>query len=146
MANAPVDSRTLLQKPADEIKRPPVLPAGTYHGIVKSYEFKKSKEKQTPYVEVILGLQAPGDGIDPETVIGIDFSKKQLRKSYFLTEDAIYRLKEFLESCGHPTTSRTLGEVIPEMVNSPVLIEVTQRNSQDGSEIFNDAGNVKGAA
>lgn len=140
-----VDFKTLLQKPADEIKRPPVLPAGTYHGVVKSYEFKESKEKKTPYCEVTVGVQGPGDGIDPESVAGVDFSKKQMRTNFFLTEDAVYRLKEFLESCGHTTVGKTLGEVIPEMVNSAILIEVTQRNSPDGSEIFNDVKKISGA-
>ena len=140
-----VDFKSLLSKPSDDITKPKPLPAGTYNGMVSKYEFGESKEKKTPYVRFFLTVHSAGEDIDPADIEGIDLTKKQLRRDFYLTDDALYRLKEFAVSIGVEATGRSLGEMIPDCVNAQVLIAVTQRNSQDGSEIYNDVGDVKGA-
>lgn len=140
-----LDFSKLLSKPADDIEKPKPLPAGTYNGSVAKYEFAESKEKKTPFVRFMLSVSSAGPDIEPESIEGIDLSKKQLRRDFYLTDDAMYRLKEFLESLGISSPGRAIGEMIPEALNCGVIIEVTQRSSQDGSEIYNDVGSVKGA-
>jgi hypothetical protein len=54
-------------------------------------------------------------------------------------------VKEFLESAGISTSGRSLGETIPDAVNLPVLVGVTQRSGQDGTEIYNDVNTLTGA-
>lgn len=139
-----LDFSKLLSTPMDTVEKPKPLPAGTYLGMISKYEFGESKEKKTPYVRVFLNLSGPGPDIDPEEVAGIEWSKKQLRRDLYLTDDAIYRVKELLASVGVSVEGRTFGEAIPDILNAPVIVEVTQRNSPDGLQIFNDVGNVKG--
>jgi hypothetical protein len=134
-----------LSKPTDSIEKPKPLPAGTYNGVISKYEFGESKEKKTPYVRYHLTAHSAGEDVDPDSIEGIDLSKKSLRRDFYLTEDAMYRVKDFLDSVGVSTSGRSLGEVIPEAINAAVLISVTQRSSPDGSEIYNDVGNVVGA-
>ena len=141
---SPATFRSLLAKPMDEVKRPPTWPAGTYHGIVKSQEFGTSKLKKTPYARYHLGILSAGEDIDPDSLEGIDLSKRDLTKDYYLTEDSIYRIKEFLESCGVNTTGRALGECIPEALHSRVLITVTQSTTDDGKGMRNEIGDVVG--
>jgi hypothetical protein len=140
------DFRSLLQKPADEIKRPPVLPAGTYHGIVSKYEFLESKEKKTPFVRFSLGLRSAGEDVDAEEIKEVDLSTRQLRRDYFITEDALYRLKEFLESLGIAMSGRPLAECIPDALNQSVIIEVVQQlNPRDPTAPpFNDVKAIRG--
>jgi hypothetical protein len=138
------DFRSLLQQPMDDVKRPPTWPAGTYHGIVKSHEFRVSRLKKTPSVQYHLGVLSAGEDIDPDSLEGIDLSKRDLTKDYYLTEDALFRVKEFLESCGVSTTGRALGECIPEVLNARVLITVTQSATEDGKSTRNEIGDVVG--
>lgn len=141
-----VDFKELLKKPADQVERPKPIPAGTYKGVVARQEFGQSKEKKTPYTRYHLTLTGPGDGVDPKDLDGIDLTKKQFRKDFYLTNDAEYRLLDFIASCGVNTKGRTLGELVPEPLGKDVLIDITQRNSEDGTEIYNDVGKVAGAA
>lgn len=123
-----VDFSSLLNKPTDDIKRPPSLPAGSYFGIIEKHAFDESREKKTPYVSYTVKLTGEyGEDVDLEAVQGIEISKRTMRKDFYLTEDALWRLKEFLESCNIPMAGRSLGETIPEAVNCRVLCEVSSQ-------------------
>jgi len=124
------DFSQLLSKPLDEVKRPPALPAGTYYGTIKSYELGESSEKKTPYVRMHLTLSHAGEDVDQADLNGIDLNKKQLRADFYLTQDADWRLKEFLESCHIDTKGRTFQSSLPDCVNAPVQMYVTQRLNQ----------------
>lgn len=133
----------LLQKPADEIKKPVALPAGTYFGITKSREYGESKEKKTPFVRYTVGVNGPGE--DTKEVVaelGIDVTKKSLRKDFYITTDSEYRIIEFAKSCQVPTAGRSLGEVIEDTLNQQVMMTVKQRI--DGEDIYNDIDKIVG--
>jgi hypothetical protein len=142
-----VDFSKLLSKPLDEISKPKPLPVGTYTGLISAYEYKESNsEKKTPYVRFTIKITGATDDIEPSDLDGVELTKKQLRKDFYLTEDAQYRMKEFLESAGISTSGRSLGETIPDAVNLAVLVGVTQRSGGgDGTEIFNDVNTLSGA-
>jgi len=138
------DFRALLSKPTETIERPKALPVGTYLGTISKYEYGKSAQKKTPYVRYFISLTGAGEDVDPDAMEGVDLSKKQMRKDYYLTDDAQYRVKELWESCGIDGTGRSLGEILPDLVGMPVMLEVTKRNSEDGKDEFNDVGTVRG--
>lgn len=139
------DFKKLLSKNLDEVERPKPLPPGTYYGRVTKYALDVSKEKKTPYVRFSLAVTSAGDGVEADALNGVDLSKKQLRKDFYLTHDADWRLKEFIKSCGVQVAGRSFESTIPDTMNSPVIIEVTQRPATDGSgEFFNDVGALKG--
>ena len=140
-----VDFKKLLSKNMDEVERPRPLAPGTYYGRVSKFSVDVSKEKKTPYVRLLLAVTSAGDGVDLDSLNGVDLSKKQLRKDFYLTNDAEYRLKDFLKSCGIQVAGRSFESTIPEAVNAPVIMEVTQRAATDGSgEFYNDVGLLKG--
>lgn len=134
----------LLSKPVDDVKKPAPWPAGTYFGIAVRYELGESNQKKTPYVRFILACTGAGEDIAPEDIEGVDFSKKSFRTDFYLTPDSEYRLKEFIESLGISTSGRTFGELLPECNGKEVLIEMGQRNSDDGLEIYNEVKRVRG--
>ena len=141
-----VDFSKLLSKSADDITKPKPVPVGTYSGVIKKYEYLESKnENKTAYVRFAVRLQAPHDDVDPSDLEGVDLTKKSLRKDFYLTEDAQYRVKEFAESCGVATSGRSLAEIIPDIVNAQVLVGNTQQSSPDGSEIYNNVNTIVGA-
>lgn len=132
-----------LSKPADEIKRPPTLPAGTYYGVVNRQEFGQSSQKKTDFCRYHLSITGPGDDIDLKDIEGIDLGKRQLRMDFYMTDDAEYRLVEFLKSVGVQTSGRTLGELIPEAINAQVIMAVTLEMGQN-NEPFNQVRNMRG--
>jgi hypothetical protein len=138
------DFRALLAKPMDDVKRPIPLPQGTFHGLIGKHSFGESRNKKTPFVSYELTLQSHSDDIEDDAMEGIELAKRTLSVTYYLTEDALYRAKEFLQSVGVATEGRALGECLPEAVNARVLVGITQRNSEDGTQIFNDVGLVRG--
>lgn len=140
-----VDFKALLSKPAADVKRPPALPPGTYPGIIANYKFDESREKKTPFVRFGLKITGPGEDVDADALQGIDLGKREQRRDFFLTEDAQWRLTEFMTSCGIDLSGKSIGEAIPELVNCPVLIGIIQRPGQNPEEIFNDVQTLQGA-
>jgi hypothetical protein len=140
-----VDFKKLLSKNMDESERPRPLAPGTYYGRVTKFICDVSKEKKTPYVRFLLAVTSAGEGVDSESLNGVDLSKKQLRKDFYLTNDADYRLKDFIKSCGIQVAGRSFESTLPDTVNAPVIMEVTQRAATDGSgEFYNDVNIIKG--
>jgi len=140
------DFSSILNKPLDTVKRPPPLPQGTYHGMIKGYEFKASRQKQTPLVQFTFTLQAAGEDIAAEDMQDVDLSRKSPTTDFYLTADAEYRLKEFLETLGINTTGRTFGETLPEAISKAVIMEIGHRlNPTDPTAPpYIDVKNVKG--
>ena len=139
------DFKSLLSRPVDDVKKPLALPVGTFYGMIKNYELGESKQKKTPYVRFNFTLTGPGEDIDAADIEGIDLSKKALRTDFYITPDSEYRLKDFIESLGLPTAGRTFFELLPDCISRDVVLDVTQRSNEDGSEMFNDVAKVKGA-
>lgn len=144
------DFQKLMNVPIDEIKPPPTLPPGTYEGIATSFEFGESSQKKTPYVQIHCQPTSPGDDVDMadynDADPPIDLSKKQFRTNFYLTENAYFMLKNFLESFEDVTTKgRTLDAVMPEIVNKPILMEIDRNPNNDGSGYINTLKSVKGA-
>lgn len=141
-----VDFAKLLAKRADDAKPPPVLPNGTYHGLIKSFAFEKSREKQTPCVRFEIQLTGATDDVSAEDLVGIEIGRKPVNVNFWLTENSDYRLTEFLKSLGIKTEGRSFGELIPEAQNAQVLVPISQRlDKNDPTKVFNDIGDIKGA-
>lgn len=145
------DFSKLLQKPVTSAERPKPKAAGTYLGVVSKYEFGESQQKKTPYVRYHISSVAPGPEVDMEENArnGIDLAKWSPYKDYFLTDDALYRLREFIESCGISVDGRSFNETIPEVVGKPIQFEcVNTTSSKPGkeAEIYSNVGDISGAA
>jgi len=151
------DFSLLLKKPAGEAKRPPPLPMGDYTAIVRGFELGDQNRNKTPYVRFPTTLQDwPKDSSDEWTVVDgegnaflankadVDLSKRSMRKDFYLTEDSLWRLDEFIRSCGINPNGRTYEEIFPEIVGQPVLVEVQQYLNQQTNETGNTIGKMVG--
>jgi hypothetical protein len=144
-----VNFGALLQKPMDAVKRPTAKPPGTYFAKIKDYKFDESKKQKTPYVRFALTNVTAGPDVDASMLVDaegapIDLSKWSPNKDYYLTDEALYRLKDLIESLDINTKGRQFSEVLPELKGLPVQIVVTQRPSDDGTEMYNDIGEMSG--
>lgn len=133
------DFDALLSKNADDIERPVPVPQGSYVFTVLKHKFDNSTKKGTPYVEFECQATAPLDDVDEEELREYgDLGQKQpkLRNTFYLTEDALFRLTDFLEHLGLDTAGRTLAELIPESAAGEFIGNVGHRMSEDGSATY----------
>lgn len=152
------DFSQFLRRPSGEAKRPPPLfPADDYQGIIKNHEIGDDNQKKTPYVRFHVGLTAWGASVPASwhyagskgeqietSQSEIDLSKRQMRRDFYLTDDALWRLDEFLSSCGIQL-GRPYEELLPETTGASVTVQVQQYLNERSNEVGNQIGKLTGA-
>ena len=143
-----VDFKKLLDKPIEtEAKRPPTLPQGTYFGVVTKWEPGESAQKKTPYVRLHIQLTEGGSDVESELASNpdIDLTKKQMRRDYYLTADAEYRLHEMLKSFGIEPVGQSYNEMLAKLVGQDAMVTVIQKqNATDPTQPpFNEITDLK---
>lgn len=128
------DFTSLLHKDMEEIKKPPAWPTGMYPGRILRYEPGESSQKKTPYMRFTAGVTGFPENLDASETAGLDLEGKTFRCDYYLTEDALFRLKDLMAGLGF---TGFLDEALPQSVGSEVLIDLTQELNQQTNEIFN---------
>ncbi len=127
----------LLDKPASDVERPKPLPQGSYHCIVKGLpRFDKSSKKFTEFVEFTLQPTSAGEDVDEEDLEAMGgIANKTIRATYYITEDALWRLKDFLGHCGIEEDG-SLRNMIDQTPNCEVIAFIKHRASEDGQSVF----------
>lgn len=135
-----------LEKTAEDIKRPPLLPVGTYEWQVKKYEFDKSNDGKWEMCNFHLNCTAVGEDVDPDALAeyGGTAVGAYMRYTFmFDTEDTakfnqtLFRLKRFLvdtlkcwdESAG------SLKEGIANAVNSKFNAVIRWKADKNDAEV-----------
>lgn len=153
-----IDFKSLLAKPASEIKRPPALPACTLHGTIKGYKYDESRfgitkeqpdEKYGVVIFTLLASEADPTSVDPALLNDSDGKPLDLNRRPHTREMPIsggneYSTVAMLEALGISKEGRSLGEMIPDSVGANVSWEVTQRaDNKDPNIVYNDVRNVR---
>lgn len=141
----------LLRKPAGKAKKPPALPAGHYPGVIKSWETGDANANKTPYVRFqCIAREWPEDVAEADRADedgnAIDLAKRQMRKDYYLSDEALYRLDEMLRSIGVDPEGKLYEEVLPDTIGTEVILVVTQYMSKTTSEIGSSIEQILPAA
>ena len=144
-----VDFTQLLSKPAFEAKKPEALPVGDYTGVIKAYELGDNNKEKTPYVKYTIALTEWPEDVPEAEKEGINISKRQLSRNFFLrdkegSDQILWRLDEFLRSCGIDGKGRQYQELISEPVGLTVKVSVKQYMNRTSNEIGNDVGALVG--
>ncbi|MFA6159363.1 MAG: hypothetical protein WC763_07095 [Candidatus Paceibacterota bacterium] len=130
---------SILSRPASETERPKPLPVGSYTALISGLpRFDKSSKKQTDFVEFTLKLLSAHDDVDAEelaTMGGV--ADKTIKDTYYLTETALWRLKDFLANAGLDVDSgNSYNELIEATPGQQIGISIRHEASQDGQSIF----------
>lgn len=143
--------QSILDEAPDEVVRPKPLPVGTYTFVVGPPTYDKSAKKGTPLVSFMLRAIAAGEDVDDQDLEAMGgLEGKTIRHTFYITEDAVYRLDEFHEHCGldlSDTVSRRTrnDEVVntqvrgyvghrqadPQDPNSPIFAEIKRTLAAD---------------
>lgn len=132
----------ILDKPATEIERPKPLPTGTYTWLVRGLpRYDKSSKKGTPFAEFVLECLGPYYDVDEAALEEAGgYAGKTLRTTYYLTEEAAYRAKDFAVDCGVDIEGLTLGQMLEACNGCQVVADVRHQASEDGERIFAQIG------
>lgn len=125
----------LLNKAGSEVERPKPMPIGTYTCVVKGLpKMDKSSKKQTEYVEFTLQPVAAGPDVDTDALEAMGgLAEKTLRATYYITENSLWRLKEFLGHCGLDVEGGTsLRSLIEQTPNCSVNVSIKHDMGNDG--------------
>lgn len=129
----------LLNVKADTVEKPKPLPQGTYLGTITGHEFDESQKKKTPFVRFHIQPVSPEPDVDEElfTEFGgqAKLASKKQRTDFYLTEDSMFRLTDFLKDvCKLDADGRTLAELIPETTGVQIKFNIS--HSINNGEVY----------
>lgn len=136
---------SILDRQYGDAERPKPMPVGTYRMMVTGApRFDKSKNKGTEFVEFTLKYISAEEDVDEDdlrealtksTGETVPIQEKTNRLTFYLTEDAVYRLDDFLRHLGiDGEFSR--AQAIAEATNRECLASIRHTPSDDGERVF----------
>lgn len=134
--------RDILSVPAASVKKPEPVPQGTYLCMVQKYETGESKKQKTPFVRIHMKpiqAQEDVDSGELENFGGTEaLGKRSFTKDFYLTEDATYRLTEFLSEVVGVDLSgdKSLAEALQEVLQQQILVNIQHTMSDDGKDVY----------
>lgn len=132
-----VDFTALLDRKADDIEKPATTPTGSYLMTIVGYTTGESQNKKTPYVETELKILAPQDDVDMEEYAKVkNPQERSFKVKHFITEDSLFRLKDFLAKAGFETEGKSFTEMLSEIAGHQIIGVVSHRLGQDGETVY----------
>src|SRR5215471_5233957 len=129
------DFNELLDRDPTTFERPPTAPEGEYLCVIESKQYGQSSQKKTPFVEFRFKPSAPLESVPPELIADIDLTKVKFRDEFYLTPEAMFRLREFFETvdCVMETTRESIDAAVGQQV---VVTIGHQASTRDPSRVF----------
>jgi hypothetical protein len=157
----------ILDRSPKDVEKPKTLPIGTYAWLIRGqYRLDKSTQKKTEFVEFTVVPQGPVQGdngnldVDQEQLdealtrrdgTKTAIQSKSQRLTFYLTEDALFRLEDFLRHLGFeiPTEAEKKNmseeelEALPsfrsmlgETPNRQFAGYISHKPSEDGTQMY----------
>lgn len=138
---------SILDKPASDVERPKPYPQGSYICVVKGLPVHgESTRKKTKQVEFQLQPLSVLDDVDAEDLEAMGGLNRTIKDTYYVTEDALWRLKEFLVNCGieemDGDDKKSFTQMIDETPGRQVGVSIRHEASEDGKSIFARVGST----
>lgn len=137
-----VNFGSILDTPSNAVEKPKPLPQGSYIAVVQGLpRFDKSSKKQTEFVEFTLKLLSAGEDVDAEELAAMGgIAEKTIKATYYLTETALWRLKDFLDHAQIEEGDATLRQRVEAAAGAQVGVFINHEASQDGESVFARVG------
>lgn len=144
------DFSKILNTSLDEVKAPVPVPPGTYAIQITKHELNEFGQKKTPGVKFSFKLLSAYEDVDQDELAKVEnWQSRELNKTYWLTEDSIYRVKDAAKDVfGIKVEGRSLGEIIEEFRGQSAAVNISVRIADQGgtSRIYNEVGDFIVAA
>lgn len=139
---------SILDRKPSEIEEPKAIPVGTYLVLLQGqYQTGESSQKKTPFVffpSKILQAQEDVSQDEINAFGGVQGKELKGRQGllFYLTDESVYRLKEFLidhlgiEPTDGAGNERSIKEILADASGKQVLVQITHQPSPDGKRLF----------
>lgn len=141
---------SVLDKPADTIKAPPLTPIGTYLCAVEGQPSDGTAKTGTQYKEFAYKILQPTADVDADALAAIEggVQGRILRGQttrFYLSEAAAFMLIDHMANdLGISKEGKSGKEMLAEVPGRQVYVKVVHSPSQDGTRMFaNVAGYAK---
>lgn len=150
-AAATPDFTSVLDTPSSEISRPRPLPQGYYAGMIKGLpRIDRSTKKGTEFSEYTAQPLEALEDVDQEE-LKLALSKasgevvplkdRSVRITFYHTEDALWRLKKFLDDLMIPDEDdegnvRTIRERMQDVPGKMLIFHIKHTPSDDGETMY----------
>jgi hypothetical protein len=118
-----------LQRPAKSVERPKTIPAGTFIFTVLGYTTGESAQKKTPKIEFTVRPTQALDDVDEAELAefgGMEaLQRKTMRLIFYTTDDALFRLTDFLVDDLGLDAELDILQLLPEAVHQSFAGNVT---------------------
>lgn len=129
----------IMKRPGSAIQAPQAYPVGTYHCIVDGpAEPGKSSQKQTDFWRFRFKVVGIDKDVDAKAAAEQQIVGKVIAAEYYVTEDAVWRLKEMLQNLGITglDDTKNLEEGVSEAPGKQVWVKLRHEASPDGKRVF----------
>lgn len=133
----------ILNKPASDVKPPPAYPIGTYLCLVDGPPLREeSSQKKTPCRTYRFKIMSPMPDVNAteaaeQQIVGKMIQGQGAGTAFYITEDALWRYKEFLSDClGIEEGTKSIREMEAEAPGRQVLVKLIHQMSQDGKRNY----------
>lgn len=141
---------SILDQTVDTIATPQPLPPGTYQWLITGQpRMDKSAKKQTPFVEFECRAQGALEDVDQQALIeslkGKSLSDKTRRLTFYLTDDSVYRLDQFLFEhlrVAEIGTGVSRKEAIAMAPGQSFAGTIRHQPSDDGTRVYDNIANT----
>lgn len=130
----------ILSRKAEEVEKPKPLPVGQYlWSIPNLFEQEEIGENKTPALIWKVKCVAPQSDVDMAALAESGNAKdREQRVTFFLTEDALWRLRDFLTKLGVTESGRSLAEMAADATNRMFYATVKHRWNKDKTQLFGE--------
>lgn len=133
-----VNFKELLQGKVEEAERPKRLPAGQYLATLLGHEYGASRRKKTPQVDFNWNITAVSEDVDEELLQDVKVEGKKMRGTFYLTPDAMWRLKEFFEELTGNVSGMSFAEMIEDSTGITAWLDISATPTDDGEDVYNE--------
>lgn len=142
---------SILDAPAEEFVRPPALPAGQWIVANKGLPRRdKSTKKGTEFIEFTVQFIQPFEDAEGNTTVDADalaefgdYTGQERKLTFYVTEKAGYRLREFLEDdLRLDLSGKSLWEAAQETQGIYYIVTIRHKARDDGKGVFDEIGST----
>ncbi len=131
------DLSHLLGKKQTEVEKPKPFPVGHFRFVINSFGIVESSKKKTPGIEHIVRMVDPMDDVDEDELAQVKNPKERnIKLTFYLTEDSLWRYTEFLETLGIHDEDKTIEELIPETVGCTFIAPIRHETIEGSTDVI----------
>lgn len=121
-----------------EAKEPKPIPEGSYIAVIKETKFDESSQQKTPYLRVFFEIISVCDDVDQAEIEALggeaELMGKRLRQDFYITDDALFILQNFITKHVKLDVDGSFSEAIPLLPDNEVGIRVAHTIDKDNPE------------